>query len=93
MAGSSQCFKRNSAEISVEFLELEYFLKFRSLDRLGWIFIFFKQVRLPNALRAFGWVSRNWDPLKGTRRLLRVDLLGRCVTILLVLEPDFLNDF
>ena len=80
LAGGSQCFKRNSAEISVEFLELEYFLKFRSLDRLGWFFIFFKQVRLPNALRAFGWVSRNCDPLKGTRRLSRVDLLGRGVT-------------
>ena len=49
---------------------------------LGWIeFLFFQRVSLPNALRAFGWVSGNWDPLKGLRRLPRVDPSGQGVTI------------
>ena len=29
-------------------------------------FPFFKWAGLPDALRAFGWVSKNSDPLKGT---------------------------
>ena len=33
-------FKRNSAEISVEFQILEYFLKFRVRDRLGRVPVF-----------------------------------------------------
>ena len=40
LAGGSQCFKRNFAEISVEFQVLDIFLKFRLHDRSGWIFIF-----------------------------------------------------
>ena len=31
---------------------------------------------MPYALRVLGWVLRNWDPLKGMRRLPRVDLPG-----------------
>ena len=31
---------------------------------------------MPCALRVLGWISGNWDPLKGTRRLPRVDLSG-----------------
>ena len=54
-------------------------------------FPLFKRARLPNALRAFGWVSENWDPLKGTRWLPPVDPPGRGVTILLVLELGFQN--
>ena len=73
--GSMPCFKRNSVEILVKFQVLEYFLRFRVHDRSG-EFPFFKRARISNALRAFEWVSRNWDPLKGTRRLSRVDLSG-----------------
>ena len=37
---------------------------------------YFKWARISNALRAFVWVSENWDPFKGTRRLPRDDLFG-----------------
>ena len=40
LAGCRSFFKQNSIEISVEFLKLEYFLKFRSLDKSGWVSIF-----------------------------------------------------
>ena len=40
LAGGRSFFKRNSVEISIEFLVLEYFLKFRSFDRSGWVFVF-----------------------------------------------------
>ena len=79
MAGGRTFSKRNSVEISVEFLELKYFLKFRSLDRSGWVFVF-KRARLSNALRVFGWILENQNPLKGTRRLPHVDPSGRGVT-------------
>ena len=46
-----------------------------------------KRARLPNALRAFGWVSGNWNPLKGAQRLPRVDPPGRGVTGS-VIEPS-----
>ena len=45
LAGGRSFFKWNSAKISVEFLELEYFLKFRSFDRGILGFRYFK-VRL-----------------------------------------------
>ena len=48
------------------------------LSRIG--FQLFKRVKLPNALRAFGWVSKNRDPLKGARQLPRVDPPDRGVT-------------
>ena len=41
LAGGRLFFKWNSAKISVEFLELEYFLKFRSFDRSGWVIAFY----------------------------------------------------
>ena len=66
-------FKRNSIEILVEYLELEYFLKCWNHVMSDWVSIFFERAKLPNALRAFGWVSENWDPLKVTRRLSRFD--------------------
>ena len=39
---------------------------YRYSNRLG--------CRMPCALQVLGWVSENWDPLKGMRRLPRVDL-------------------
>ena len=60
-------FKRNFVKISVEFQESKYFLKFRSHHRLGWVPIFFKRPRILDALRAFCWVSKNWDQLKSIR--------------------------
>ena len=44
---------------------------------ISWIgFPFYKRVRILDALRAIGWISGNWDPLKGTRRLPCVDIFG-----------------
>ena len=44
---------------------------------ISWVgFPFFKRARIPDALQAFGWISRNWDPLKSMRPLPRVDLFG-----------------
>ena len=37
---------------------------------------FFKRGKIPDALRAFGWILRNWDRLKGTQWLSRIDLFG-----------------
>ena len=53
----SPCYKRDSAEISVEFQVLAYFLK----------------IRIPDVLRVFGWISENRDPFKGMWWLPRVD--------------------
>ena len=40
MAGGKTFFKRNSTEILIEFLELKYFLKFRSYDRSGKVSVY-----------------------------------------------------
>ena len=40
LAGGKTFFKRNFTEISVEFLKLKYFLKFRSHDRSGWVSVY-----------------------------------------------------
>ena len=76
-ARGSPCYKQNSAKILIEFQVLAHFLKIRIHDKLGWVgFSFFKWVRIPDALRAFSWIPRNWDPFKGTRRLPYVGLCG-----------------
>ena len=73
-------YKRNSVEFSVKIQWLRKLIKFSRL--IGWFGIpFFKRVRVPDALRVFGWISRNWDPIKNTRWLLRVDLLSQGVTL------------
>ena len=61
------------------------------LGRIG--FNSFKQTSLPNVLRAFGWVSGNWDPLKGTRWLPRVGLSGRGVTDNVLKPNDHLCNY
>ena len=71
-AGGSLFYKRSFAEFLAEFRELDYFMKIFMLSGLG-SKSFFKRARMPDALQAFVWVSRNWDPLKSTRRLPRVD--------------------
>ena len=53
----------------------------------------FKRARISNALRAFDWVSRNWDLFKGTRRLPRVDLFGsERDNFIGIRAVDFIND-
>ena len=79
-ARGSSNFKRNSIEISVEYLGLEYSLKFWSHDRSDWVSFFF--------LNCLGY-RMPCEPLIGfqkiriytsTRRLLLVDPLGWGVT-------------
>ena len=44
---------------------------------ISWVgFSFFKRIRIPDALWAFGWIPKNWDSFKDTRWLSRVDLFG-----------------
>ena len=56
--GTLSKFQKNSKNQNI-FLSLGYMI--------GQVrFPFFKWAGLPDALQAFGWVSKNWDPLKGT---------------------------
>ena len=52
---------------------------------------FFKRARISNALRAFDWVSGNWNLLKGKRRLPHVGLFESGRDIIGIRAVNFLN--
>ena len=57
--GGCPFYKRSSIEFSVEFRELDYFIELFMLSGLGSKPFFLKRARMPDALRAFVWVSGN----------------------------------
>ena len=85
LAGGRLYYKQNFAEFLVEFQILEIF---SSLARcIGWVGILdFKRTKISNALRILGWVPENWDPVKDTRWLPRVDSPNQGVTSMVILE-------
>ena len=78
--GFSSFYKRNSVEILVNFRELEYFRNLLSSSFKGRDFRFSNGLWYIDVLRVLEWISKNWNPLKDTRRLPRVDPSGRSVT-------------
>ena len=77
--GSSH-YKQNSVEFSIKFQVLGNLL---SLVRpIGWVGIpYFKGAKVSDALWVHGWVLGNWDPIKDTWWLPRVDPSSRVVTL------------
>ena len=49
--------------------------------RLGFRFLFFKRAIISNALGVLGWISKNWDSVKNTRRLSHIDSPSQGVTL------------